>query len=80
MDELLLFWLVFGILQPTHFEVSQKIDLLNYISHGIEKESELLSPEEDEEGAEGATAQAPKKKSALDAFCSNLVEKAKVAG
>ncbi len=53
----------------------EKLDLLNYISHGIEKEEETLSSEEDEELA-GDAPSSPKRKGALDSFAVNLVEKA----
>jgi ATP-dependent Clp protease ATP-binding subunit ClpA len=55
----------------------EKLDLLNYISHGIEKEEEPPAAEEEEgEGPEDA-ASTPKRKGALDAFCTNLVERAR---
>jgi ATP-dependent Clp protease ATP-binding subunit ClpA len=53
----------------------EKLDLLNYISHGIEKEEEPLVNEDDEEiSEEGGASQ--KRKGALDAFAVNLVDRA----
>ncbi len=54
----------------------EKLDLLNYISHGIEKEEEAMGASEEEEGIEGE-APVQKRKGALDAFCINLVERAR---
>jgi ATP-dependent Clp protease ATP-binding subunit ClpA len=53
----------------------EKLDLLNYVSHGIEKEEVLSEEEELEEGPE--TAAPTKRKGALDAFAVNLVDRAK---
>lgn len=56
----------------------EKIDLLNYISHGIEKDESINSPELPDGGdMEDESQAAPKKKAALDAFSINLNEKAK---
>lgn len=58
----------------------EKIDLLNYISHGIEKDENTLLNSEAEEAEMGGAETAnttPKKKAALDAFAINLNEKAK---
>jgi len=54
----------------------EKLDLLNYISHGIEKEEEAQPPEEEEMPDSEAPVQ--KRKGALDAFCVNLVERARL--
>jgi ATP-dependent Clp protease ATP-binding subunit ClpA len=55
----------------------EKLDLLNYVSHGIEKEEESLAADDDEdEGADGS-APVQKRKGALDAFAVNLVERAR---
>jgi ATP-dependent Clp protease ATP-binding subunit ClpA len=56
----------------------EKLDLLNYISHGIEKEEEALSADEDDELPEGDAAPVQKRKGALDAFAINLVERARL--
>ncbi|MCO5144044.1 MAG: ATP-dependent Clp protease ATP-binding subunit ClpA [Oligoflexia bacterium] len=53
----------------------EKIDLLNYISHGIEKE-ELLTSEEGEPQSEESSPPA-KRKGALDSFAIDLVERAR---
>jgi ATP-dependent Clp protease ATP-binding subunit ClpA len=55
----------------------EKLDLLNYISHGIEKEEEPQSAE-DEELSEPEAAPVQKRKGALDAFCTNLLERARM--
>jgi ATP-dependent Clp protease ATP-binding subunit ClpA len=55
----------------------EKLDLLNYISHGIEKEEEALQDEEDDDGPEDSGAPVQKRKGALDAFAVNLVERAR---
>ncbi|MGZ3694688.1 MAG: AAA family ATPase, partial [Bdellovibrionota bacterium] len=56
----------------------EKLDLLNYISHGIEKEDEGVPvDEDDEDGEESGGGNVQKRKGALDAFCVNLVEKAR---
>ena len=53
----------------------EKLDLLNYVSHGIEKEAEPVSEEEDDSSPTENTPQ--KRKGALDAFCVDLVAKAR---
>jgi ATP-dependent Clp protease ATP-binding subunit ClpA len=55
----------------------EKLDLLNYISHGIEKEEEANEEDDDEEIGDSDAAPVQKKKGALDAFAVNLVEKAR---
>ena len=55
----------------------EKLDLLNYISHGIEKEEEAAEEEDDEDLGDSEAAPVQKKKGALDAFAVNLVEKAR---
>jgi ATP-dependent Clp protease ATP-binding subunit ClpA len=54
----------------------EKIDLLNYISHGIEKDEEPPAADEEEE-SDGENPQLQKRKGALDAFCTNLVDRAR---
>jgi ATP-dependent Clp protease ATP-binding subunit ClpA len=53
----------------------EKLDLLNYISHGIEKEEEPILSEEEEEISEDGTP-SQKRKGALDSFAVNLVDRA----
>lgn len=53
----------------------EKLDLLNYVSHGIEKEEEPAAEEDEDIPDENAPAQ--KRKGALDAFAVNLVERAR---
>lgn len=53
----------------------EKLDLLNYVSHGIEKEPEQVAEEEESSGEEEGKVQ--KRKGALDAFCIDLVAKAR---
>lgn len=55
----------------------EKIDLLNYVSHGIEKESDAQVSEADLESGDLEDAPVQKRKGALDAFAVNLVEKAR---
>lgn len=56
----------------------EKIDLLNYISHGIEKEEETPAADEEDDSDDepGENTVVQKRKGALDAFCVNLVERA----
>ncbi len=56
-----------------------KLDLLNYISHGIEKEADLseLGAGPLDGSMDDMQPEAEKKKSALEAFATNLVEKAR---
>ena len=56
----------------------EKLDLLNYVSHGIEKESISAPLEEDGNAHEPESAAQPKKKGALESFAVDLVEKAKL--
>ncbi|MGZ3657254.1 MAG: ATP-dependent Clp protease ATP-binding subunit ClpA [Bdellovibrionota bacterium] len=56
----------------------EKLDLLNYISHGIEKEEEPPVSDDEDDGSEGESAPSTKRKGALDAFCVNLLERAKM--
>jgi ATP-dependent Clp protease ATP-binding subunit ClpA len=56
----------------------EKLDLLNYISHGIEKEEEAPGADDDEGGEEGEATPVSKRKAALDAFCVNLNDRAKL--
>ncbi len=55
----------------------EKLDLLNYISHGIEKEDDGPAQDEEEGGEDESAAPVVKRKGALDAFCTNLVERAR---
>lgn len=56
----------------------EKIDLLNYVSHGIEKEGDSAPlSEEDSDLESDSSAPVQKRKGALDAFAVNLVEKAR---
>ncbi len=52
----------------------EKIDLLNYVSHGIEKEDSISMEDEEESGPEAPNP--VKRKGALDSFAVNLVERA----
>lgn len=56
-----------------------RLDVLNYIAHGISKQLQSFLPgKSDKEGAKPNTEQKKEKKSALEDFCRNLNELAKM--